>query len=105
MEIKFDVVSIGKIRKDQISEIILKQNVGFLKIGIHSFLKDIDSETKKIGIVLVIPGKGHSIKISLQDVKEKNIRKELKNNFPYNIYKGEHSSIMNNGDNQIFGGY
>lgn len=105
MEIKFDVVRIGKIRKDQISEMILKQNVGFLKSGIHSFLRDIDSETKKIGIVLVVPGKGHSIKMSLQDVKEKHIKKELKSNFPYNIYKGEYSAIMDNVDNQIFGGY
>jgi len=84
---------------------ILKQNVGFLKSGIHSLLKDIDSETKKIGIVLVIPGKGHSIKMALQDVKEKHVRKELKSNFPFNIYKGEYSAILRNIDNQIFGGY
>ncbi|RTZ03094.1 hypothetical protein [Flavobacterium sp. GSP6] len=102
MEIKFDV-RIGKIRKNQISEMILKQNVGFLKSGIHSLLKDINSETKKIGIV--IPGKGHSIKMALEDVKEKHVRKELKSNFPFNIYKGKYSAILDNIDNQIFDGY
>ncbi len=42
MEIKFDVVRIGKIRKDQILEMILKQNLGYLKSEIHSFLKVVD---------------------------------------------------------------
>jgi hypothetical protein len=105
MEIKFDVVRIGKIRKNQMSEMILKQNVVFLKTRIHSLLKDIDSEIKKIRIVLVIPGKGHNIKMALQDVKEKYVRKELKINFLFNIYKGEYSAIFDNIENQIFCGY
>ncbi|MBX9889455.1 MAG: hypothetical protein K2Y30_16160 [Flavobacteriaceae bacterium] len=105
MELKFDVVRIGKIHKDKMSEMILKQNVGFLKNGIYSLLQDIDNETKKFGIVLVIPGKGHNIRIALQDVKERNVRKELKINFPCNIYKGEYSVILDNIDNPIFDSY
>ena len=40
MEVKFDLVRIGKIRKSSIAEKILKQNVDLLRNEIRSFLKD-----------------------------------------------------------------
>jgi len=104
MEVNFDIVRIGKIRKNRISEMILKQNVEFLKNGIRSLLKDNEVDSKKdlISMVLVIPAKGHSIKIALRDIKESYIKKELKNNFPNSIYKGDYKSILDNINNLIF---
>lgn len=40
MEVKFDLVRIGEIRKNCKSETILKQNVDLLKNNIRLFLKD-----------------------------------------------------------------
>lgn len=98
MEVKFDLVRIGKSRKNSISEIFLKQNVDFLKSGIRWLLKDIDVDNKnnQITMVMVIPAKGLSIKIVLQDIKESYIKKELRTNFPNSIFKGHYSSILDN---------
>ena len=106
MEINFDVIRIGKIRKDNTAEIILKQNVNFMKSGIRHLLNNnIDNLEEKICIVLAIPGKGYSIKIVLQEVKKKHIRNELKNNFPYSIYNGKYSAILDNVNNKISKAY
>ncbi len=51
---------------------------------------------------MVIPARGHNIKIHFQNIPEKWIRKELKDNFPYAIYKGKIDSILDNIDNPIF---
>jgi formiminotetrahydrofolate cyclodeaminase len=56
-------------------------------------------------MVMIIPGKGYNVKIALQDIKDLHIKKELKNNFPNSIYKGEYSIIMDNLENKVFGGY
>ncbi|OXG09649.1 hypothetical protein BC749_11118 [Flavobacterium araucananum] len=105
MEINFDVIRIGKIRKDNTAEIILKQNVNFMKCGIRHLLNNIDNLDEKIEIILAIPGKGYSVKIVLQEVKKKHIRNELKNNFPYSIYNGKYSAILDNVNNKISKGY
>jgi hypothetical protein len=107
MDVKFDLVRIGKIRKSSIAEIVLKQNVDLLRNNIRSFLKDenINNKYNTIRMVIIIPGKGYNIKIALQDIKDLNIKKELKNNFPNSIYKGEYSIIMKNIENKVFGVY
>lgn len=101
MEVKFDLVRIGEIRKNEASEMIIRQNIGFLKSGICSLLHEIDSEIKQISICIIIPGRGHSIKIAIQDIKENHIRKELKSNFPNSIFKGEYSLVLDNINNKI----
>ncbi|WP_300979260.1 hypothetical protein [Flavobacterium sp.] len=107
MEVKFDLVRIGKIRKSSIAEKILKNNIDLLRNNIRSFLKDenFDDKHNTVHMVMIIPGKGYNIKIALQDIRDLYIKNELKNNFPNSIYKGEYSIIMDNLENKIFGGY
>lgn len=107
MEVKFDLVRIGKIRKNSICEKILKENVDSLKNNIRSLLKDekVDNKHNKIHIVMIIPSKDYNIKIVLQDIRYEYIRKELRFNFPSSIYNGEYSEIMDNLENKVFGGY
>lgn len=107
MEVKFDLVRIGKIRKSSIDEKIIKQNTDLLRSNIRSFLKDeyLDNKHNTISMVMIIPGKGHNIKIALQDINDFHIKKELRNNFPNSIYEGEYSTIMDNIDNRVFSGY
>lgn len=106
MEVKFDLVRIGEIRKNSISEKILKQNVDLLRNNIRLLLKNkkIDNKHNQISMVMVIPAKGYNIKIVLEDIKDEYMRKELRFNFPSSIYNGEYSNIMNNLDNKVFGG-
>lgn len=107
MEVKFDLVRIGKIRKNSIAEKILKQNIDLLRNNIRLLLKNenIDNKHNTIHMVMIIPGKGYNVKIVLQDIKDLHVKKELKKNFPNSIYKGEYSIIMDNLENKIFGGY
>lgn len=104
MEVKFDLVRIGKRRKDNLSEKILKQNVDILRHDIRLFLRDKESNTKynEISMAMIIPGSGYSIKIALADIQDKNLRKELRNNFPEAVYKGKYSVILDNIHNSIF---
>ncbi|WP_286971869.1 hypothetical protein [Flavobacterium sp. UBA4854] len=107
MEVKFDLVRIGKIRKNSFAEMILKQNVDFLKNSIRIFLKNEYPSDKhdKISLEMIIPAKGYNIKIALRSVKDNRIKKELRDNFPYSIYKGKDTIIEMNALNRVFGGY
>lgn len=107
MEVKFDLVRIGGIRKNLIAEKIIKENLDILRNEIRSLLKDenINNKYNRIDMVLIIPQKGYTIKIVLHDIKDESIRKKLKLHFPKYIYKGDYSIIMDNLDNKIFGGY
>lgn len=104
MEVKFEMVRIGKKRKSFIAEKILKQNVSFLKESIRHLLKNKTSNSKhnRIFITMVIPARGYNIKIHFQNIPEKWIRKELKDNFPDAIYKGRIDYILDNIYNPIF---
>ena len=104
MKVKFDLVRIGGIRKKYASEIILKQNVDLLRTEIRHLLKDgkCSHKDNTVHMTMIIPGKGYSIKINLQDIKDFHIRKELREKFPDSIYKGKHSTIMDNINNRIF---
>ncbi|AMA48592.1 MULTISPECIES: hypothetical protein [Flavobacterium] len=107
MEVKFDLVRIGKIRKNSISETILKQNIDLLRNEIRRFLIDetINNKNNILNLVMIIPGKGHNVKIALHEINDLNIKKQLKNNFPNSIYKGEYSIILNNTENKVFKNY
>lgn len=107
MEVKFDLVRIGNIRKNSIAEKIIKENLDVLRNKIRWLLKDDNANNKynRIHIVLIIPQKGFAVKIVLHDIKDEVIRKKIKINFPKNIHKGDYSIIMNNLDNKVFGGY
>lgn len=104
MEVKFDLVRIGKPRKNSTIEIILKQNVNLLQNSIRYFLEDEVSTDKynRIDMVMIIPSKGSSIKIALQDINDNNIKKSLRQKFPNSIYKGDYSIILDNIHNRVF---
>lgn len=96
MEIKFETVRIGKFRKDIIQERILKENYTNLKNRLKDFVKTIPFENYIIDVDIVIPLRGSQISITLDGIKEKEIRQLLIDNFPYSIYKGDYSILINN---------
>lgn len=98
MEVKFDLVRIGLKRKSNLSEMLLKQNVDFLKSSIrHVLCEYISGDVKnEISLVIIVPGKGYNIKIALKYIKDHHIRKILSSNFPYSIYKGKYEVILKN---------
>lgn len=51
---------------------------------------------------MIVPARGHNIKIKLQDVKDYHIRKLLRNHFPDSIYKGKLDTIEDNWNNRVF---
>mgnify|MGYP001022078309 FL=1 len=104
MNVKFDLVRFGKIRKNNISELILKKNVEFLQNHIRFLLdnENIDNKNNCVDMVMIIPGRGYEIKIALQDIRDTNVKKILKVNIPLQIYKGDYSIIIDNINNRIF---
>ena len=104
MKVNFDLVRIGNIRKNFNSETILKQNVRLLKSSIRYILENEKASNKRneVTLIIVIPGKGHDVKIYLKDIREKYIREILKREFPNEIFKRDYSIILNNMDNRIF---
>lgn len=104
MEVKFDLVRIGKIRKNYTSELILKQNLDLMRAAIRDLLSDEKSNSKnnRIHFTLVIPGKGYNIKIALTNTIDFYIQRQLKENFPNSIYNGNQSVLLEYIDNKIF---
>ena len=104
MKVKFDIVRIGKFRKDAFVERFLKENVDLMKSKISSLLKDIKykSEYNEMGLILVIPARGENIKIYIEDLQDTNVKKILSPNFPHSIYKRNYSIIEDNVHNPIF---
>lgn len=76
----------------------------FLKKNIRSSLENEETINlnNEISMVMIVPERGYSIKIALQDVREKHIKYKLKVEFPNNIFKREYSIIMDNIHNRIF---
>lgn len=104
MNVKFDLVRFGKIRKNNNSELILKKNVEFLQNHIRFLLdnENIDNKNNCVDMVMIIPVRGYEIKIALQDIRDTNVKKILKVNIPLQIYKGDYSIIIDNINNRIF---
>jgi hypothetical protein len=104
MDVKFDLVRIGKFRKNYVSETILKQNADLLRSNIRYLLKEENCSHKDntVHMTMVIPGKGHNIKIVLQDVRDIHIKKQLKEKFPNSIYKGSKSALIDNLWNKLW---
>lgn len=104
MEIKFEIVRVGKFRRDSLAERFIKENVALMKKSIRSLLEDFKymGNDDKMELTLVIPAKGDNIKIYIGDRKDENFRKILRQNFPDSIYKGNDSIIEENIHNPIF---
>ncbi|MBU3821323.1 hypothetical protein KO566_04555 [Flavobacteriaceae bacterium XHP0103] len=104
MEVKFDLVRIGKIRKSYELEKTLKDNVVSLKKDIRFLLENeiCNNKSNIVEMAMIIPEKGKNIKIALEDVRDFHIRKKLKTNFPNSIYQGKYAKILDNINNRIF---
>lgn len=101
MEIKFVPLRIGKFRQNHFHERILKENYLLLKRQLRDFVQTIPSETT-IEVDIVIPAKGYRITITLDAIKEQEIKKQLTANFPDSIYKGKYETLMDNSSNMNF---
>ena len=79
MNVKFDLVRIGKFRKNLNAEILLTQDANFLKANIRNLLENEECSHKDntVHMRMVIPGKGFKIKVVLQDIKDTHIRKKI----------------------------
>lgn len=102
MKVSFELVRIGKFRKSFSTERALKVNTINLKKAITFFIKNELCYKKDIEMVLIIPEKGQNIKIVLDDIRDFNVKKELKKKFPKSIYKENYSKILININNKIF---
>jgi hypothetical protein len=101
MEIKFIPIRIGKFRQNPFHEKILKENYLQLKSQLRNFVQTIPSETT-IEVDIVIPAKGYRITITLDSIKDQEIKKQLIANFPDSIYKGKYETLMDNSSNLDF---
>ena len=104
MQIKFDMVRIGRMRKNHQTEVLLRENTAFLKSSLKEFLSEIknsDGEDCE-HVTIIVPGKGHNPKFKLQDFRDKRVRNLVKKRFPGFVYKGSDSTLINNIDNRIF---
>lgn len=104
MEVKFDLVRIGKKRNDLFKEKMIKHNLDILRSNIRSLFKNktCNNKNNQISMIMVIPGRGYKIKIHFQNISEKWIKKELKDNYPNSIYKGKYEILLDNLDNKVF---
>lgn len=104
MEVKFDLVRIGKTRKNYNSEKVLKQNVDFLRSNIRDLLKEekCSHKNNRVDMTMIVPAKGNNIKIRLQDIKDFHIRKLIRENYPNSVYKGNLDTILDNMNNRVF---
>ncbi|KJD36683.1 hypothetical protein PW52_03305 [Tamlana sedimentorum] len=104
MEVKFDLVRIGKFRKDRFSEKIIEENADSLRTNIKSFLKNetCSHRDNTVHMTIVIPAKGYNVKMVLQDIRDFKIRKQLRERFPNFIYKGNQSTLLENLSNRIW---
>ncbi|MBX2950058.1 MAG: hypothetical protein KF704_12330 [Crocinitomicaceae bacterium] len=102
MEIKFETVRVGKFRKDIMQERILKENYNFLKNSLKECVNNINSSNEIIDVDIVIPAKGSRISITLNSIKDKEVKQLLIENFPDSIFKGDYSILEENINNRPY---
>ena len=104
MNIKFETVRKGNIRKNATAELVLKKDFETLQSFIYNDIKDnfYNTGIESITIGLVIPAKGFKIKIILQNINETRIKNFLKENYSSYIYKGNYTELSNYAMNRIF---
>jgi len=102
MTIKYDIVRIGKIRKESNAERILHQNVKFLKFDIECFLEDLElKDSDIIPITLVIPARGYNVLFDIRDINNKEVRTALNKQFKSRLFDRNRSILIDNINNQI----
>ncbi len=102
MAIKYDIVRIGKIRKESNAERILHQNVKFLKFDIEYFLEDLELKDSNIlPITLVIPARGYNVLFDIRDINNKEVQTALSKQFKSRLFDRNRSILIDNINNQI----
>jgi|SRR5690554_2909537 len=101
MKVNFDLVRLGKISHNNVSEKALKQDVQALKESIRLFLENFNLNDR-IDIIVVVPSESYDVKFYIDRISDASIKEELRLNFSESIYKGGYSKIMMNLKNPIF---
>ncbi|MGV0980479.1 hypothetical protein [Empedobacter falsenii] len=102
MTINYDVIRIGKLRKESNAERILHQNVKFLKFDIECFLEDMElNDSHVIPITIVIPASGYNVLFDVRDINNKEIRSALSKQFKSRLFDRNRSILIDNIHNQI----
>ncbi|WP_353096910.1 hypothetical protein [Empedobacter brevis] len=102
MTINYDVVRIGKPRKDSNAERILHQNVKFLKFDIECFLENLElNDSHIIPITIVIPARGYNVLFDVRDIHHKEVRSSLSKQFKSRLFDRNRSILIDHLDNQI----
>lgn len=102
MTINYDVVRIGKPRKDSNAERILHQNVKFLKFDIECFLENLElNDSYIIPITIVIPARGYNVLFDVRDIHQKEVRSALNKQFKSRLFDRNRSILIDHLDNQI----
>ena len=99
---KFDLVRIGKKRKNYLIEKEIIENVKNIKILIKELLIENEFDIQNLNFVLIIPQRGTSIKIPEYEIKDSNIIKLFQTELPNNIYKGDYNKVLENIHNKVF---
>lgn len=102
MTINYDIVRIGKPRKDSNSERILYQNVKFLKFDIECLLQNSEENNLDIiPITIVIPASGFNVLFDVRDIDNKVVKTVLSNHFKSRLFDQNKSILIGQNDNQI----
>lgn len=102
MTINYDVVRIGKPRKDSNAERIIHQNVKFLKFDIECFLEDFELRNSDIiPITIVIPARGYNVLFDVRDIHNKEVRLALNKQFKSRLFDRNRSILIGHIENHI----
>ncbi|WP_053991488.1 hypothetical protein [Mangrovimonas sp. TPBH4] len=96
MDVKFEIVRIGSKRKDSAAELLIRQNLNFLRVGIRHVLQNLEpaNDNSRLDMVLVIPEEGVDVKIVLDNLASPHIAELLKTRYPNNIFEGDYKLIL-----------
>tara|TARA_R110002051_G_scaffold306845_2_gene377638 strand:- start:3110 stop:3427 length:318 start_codon:yes stop_codon:yes gene_type:complete len=104
MNLRFDLVRIGETRKNYNSEKLIELNTELLIKNIRNIITNEKNKEDnfKFEMTIIVPEKGHNIKILMESIKDLKIKGLLKQKFPNSIYKGEIETVLDNIHNKVF---